>query len=430
MHVQRAQQLGAATDREKMFIAMAAAFFDPSGSDYWSRINRWESAARDLFRAYPADLDAAAFYCLAHLATSPPGGGTTHQDSVAKILAGILARQPAHPGAVHYLIHANDAAGREHESLDVVGRYAEIAPHNPHALHMPTHIFVRLGNWPAVIEGNLKAADAALEHPAGDQHQWVWDEFPHALEYLIYAALQRGDDSTAYNATLRLQSTPSLEPSFKTAFHLSSIPARYALERQAWAEAARLQPRPVEGLEWDRFPWPEAITWYARGLGAVRSGNPVDAALAERRLTELRGVAEQAGETLFARNIEILRLQVAAWLAHANGSVTEALEQMRAAVTLEAETPKHAVTPAPTLPASEVLGDLLMEIGRPAEALAAYRVSLEQSPGRLNSLAGAVRAALAAGDTASAKAWSDQIRAQVVDGSPRRGLAFTASAQS
>ena len=262
--------------------------------------------------------------------------------------------------------------GRDNESLDAARRYAEIAPRNPHALHMPTHIFVRLGLWTEVIEGNVAAAEAALQAPAGDRQQWVWDEFPHAIEYLLYAQLQVGNDTAAEHAMTRLQGTTDLEPTFKTAFHLSSIPARYLLERRDWAGAARLEPRPEPGLSWDRFPWPEAVTWFARGIGAARSGDAEGARIAEVRLEQLRDASEGLGESLFARQTEIQRLGVAAWLAHALADQEEAVRLMEQAATLEASAPKPPVTPAPTLPARELLGDLLLELDRPADALSAY----------------------------------------------------------
>jgi tetratricopeptide (TPR) repeat protein len=422
--VQRAKELGAPTARERGFIDVAEAFFDPAAGDYWARIGRWEAAARDLHARFPDDHEAAVYYALAHLAAAPASGGTEHQDAAAEILGRVLAKQPMHPGAVHYTIHANDVAGREAKSPEVVRRYLEIAPHNPHALHMPTHIFTRRGEWADVIEWNRQAAEAALEHPAGDEGQWVWDEFPHALEYLVYAHLQRGDDAAALEAMRRLENTQKLQPSLKTAFNLSSIPVRYALERKAWSEAAGLPARPgATALPWDRFPWPEAVTWYARGVGAIRSGNPDGGVEAEARLNVLRGVAEQAGEELFARQIEVLRLQVAAWLAHSGGDDGRAVQLMRAAANLEAATPKHAVTPAPTLPALEVLGDLFMEMGRSSEALEAYRAALASAPGRFNSLAGAARAARSAGDTAVARDYYRQLQGGAVADSPRPELA-------
>jgi tetratricopeptide (TPR) repeat protein len=293
---------------------------------------------------------------------------------------------------MHYLVHANDVPGRERELLDITRKYEEMAPRNPHALHMPTHIYTRLGDWEGVIRGNLKAADAALDHPAGDRGQYVWDEFPHAIEYLVYAYLQKGAYGDAAAQLDRLRNTRNLEPSFKTAFHLASTPARYALERRDWDSAYALAARDPESLDWDRFPWPEAIARFTHGLGAAHLGRLPEARTAERRLQALETGAGNAGEELFARSIEVLRLELGAWIAHVEGREEQSVARMRQAAELEEATPKHAVTPAPTLPAQELLGDLLMEQGKQGEAFAAYRRSLELYPNRLNSLRGAAAA--------------------------------------
>jgi tetratricopeptide (TPR) repeat protein len=427
--VLKAQQAGGTTERERMFIAAAAAFFEPGVPDYWARIGRWADAMAALHSTYPDDPEAAAFHALALLATAPPSGGSDHHEAAAAVLETILREHPAHPGAVHYTIHASDVTGRERASLDVVESYDAIAPRNPHALHMPTHIFVRLGDWQRVIEGNTRAAEAALANPAGDRGQWVWDEYPHAIEYLVYAYLQIGDDSAALRVWTELEGTADLQPTFKTAFHLSSIPARYALERRAWGEAARLEARRHPGLDWDLFPWPEAVTWFARGIGAARSGSGDGARAAESRLAQLREAGAVSGEDLFTRQTEVLRLGVAAWLAHVEGNGASAVDLMQQAVALEAATPKHAVTPAPTLPAAELLGDLLLELNRPEEALAAYRASLDAEPNRFNSLAGAARAASLAGDSGAAAAYRSRLRAQATAGSPREELRKTAGSE-
>ncbi len=395
--VQKAEALDPPTERERLFLAAAAAFFqEPASTDYWQRIRRWEEATEKIYAAFPQDPEAAVFYALALLATAPSDRiSRDHSDRAAAILLKVYAQNPDHPGAMHYLIHANDVPGRERESLEILHKYETIAPHNPHALHMPTHIYTRLGDWDRVISGNLQAADAALEYPAGDHGQYVWDEFPHALEYLIYAYLQRGDDDKAAAQLQRLQTTAHLEPTFKTAFHLASTQARYALERRDWKAAMSLIRRQPATLNWDRFNWPEAVTWFARGYGAARENNLAEAQQAEKRLGELEATASTAGEILFARNIQVLDLEVSAWLAQAQHETKSAETLMRQAADLEAATPKHAVTPAPTLPASELLGDLLLEQKQPAEALVAYQRSLGLYPRRFNSLLGAARAARA-----------------------------------
>ena len=419
--VQKATLLQPPTERERLFVAAAEAFFlDPASSDYWLRIRRWEQAAEKVYNSFPDDPEAAAFYALAHLATAPSDAiSRAHADRAAEILLRIYQRNPDHPGAMHYLVHANDVPGRERELLEITRKYELAAPRNPHALHMPTHIYTRLGDWDAVIRGNLRAAEAALEHPAGDHGEFVWDEFPHTLEYLIYAYLQKGADESAAAQLKRLRATARLEPSLKTAFHLSSTQARYALERRAWDEAVSIVPREPASLDWDRFAWPEAIAVFTRGLGAAHLGRGDEARAAVRRLEELEESTRKAGEGLFERNVRVLRLEVRAWLAHSEGEKETAVSLMREAAELEASTPKAPVTPAPTLPGYELLGDLLVEQKKPAEGLASYKRSLELYPRRFNGLLGAARAARAIGNKSVARSYYRQLL-EVAESKSRR----------
>lgn len=419
--VQRAKALQPATDWERLFVAAAEAFFlEPASSDYWLRIRRWEQAMEKAYAYFPEDPEVSAFYALAHLATAPSGTiSRAHSDRAAEILLRLYKRKPDHPGAIHYLVHANDVPGREWESLEITRKYEAVAPRNPHALHMPTHIYTRLGEWNGVIRGNLRAAEAALEYPAGDHGEFIWDEFPHAIEYLVYAYLQKGADDAAAGQLKRLRATAGLEPTFKTAFHLASTQARFALERRDWNEAARIVPREPATLDWDRFTWPEAIARFARGLGAAHLGNVSEARADGARLYELEAATRKAGEDLFARNIRVLRLELNAWVAHAEGQKESSLALMREAADLEASTPKPAVTPGPTLPASELLGDLFMEQKQPAEALLAYKRSAELYPRRFNGLLGAARAARAAGDASLASTFYRNLL-EVAEGGTRQ----------
>jgi len=404
--VERARTLAPATERERLFVDAAAAFFqEPESADYWARIRRWELAMERVFNAFPQDPEATAFYALALLALPPAdtAAARANRERAAKLLLSVYQRNPDHPGAMHYLVHADDAPGREHDSPEIIRKYAMIAPRNAHALHMPTHIYTRLGDWNAVISGNRAAADAALESPAGDSGQYVWDEFPHAIEYLVYAYLQKGADDSALAQLGRLRGTERLQPTFKTAFHLASTSARYAVERHAWSEARALVPRDPPALAWDRFPWAEAVTWFARGLAAAHQGNADEARAAVTRLKLLDTAATRSGEDLFARNIRILRLEVSAWLAQLERDTASSVALMHQAADLELATPKHPVTPAPTLPAYELLGDLLAEQSRPRDALVAYQRSLELYPQRFNSLVGAARAARASGSPSLAR---------------------------
>jgi len=396
--VERAQALKPPTERERMYVAMVAAFFEePASIDYWLRIRRWADATARLHAAFPDDPDAIALQALALLATTPADRVTrANADAAAKLLLALNARYPEHPGAMHYMVHANDVPGREHESLEITRHYEAVAPDNAHALHMPTHVYTRLGDWEGVVRGNLRAAEAALKVPAGDKGQYVWDEFPHAIEYLVYGYLQQGDLTRATAQRDRLLATHALQPSFKTAFHLASAQARIPLARRDWANAAALAPRtPASGIAWDKFPWPDATLWFAHGLGSAHLHRTADAQAAHDQLVALEAKATAAQEMLFARNIAMLRLELEAAIAQAGGRNDEALARLREAAALEAATPKHPVTPGPLLPADELLGDLLMDLGRPAEAQAAYRSALAHWPGVRHSIEGERRATAA-----------------------------------
>ena len=403
---QKAKSLAPPTERERLFVSAAEAFFvQPESNDYWLRIRRWEDASQKAYAALPNDPEIALFYALSHLATTPAAGSLRkNADESAAIILKVYKQNPDHPGAMHYLVHANDVPGREHELLEITRKYDEIAPNNPHALHMPTHIYTRLGDWDGVIKGNLRAADAALMYPAGEKGDQVWDEFPHAIEYLIYAYLQQGNDAAALTQLKRLQNTQHLEPSFKAAFHLTSTQVRYALERREWNEALQIKPRTPEYLDWDKYMWPEAIAQFAHGLGAAHVGKFEEVPPTVARLTELEGVAKNAGEDLFARSIKVLNLELTGWTAHAQGQRERGVEILKEAAALEAATPKHSVTPGPTLPASELLGDAYLEQKNPTAALAAYEESLKRYPKRYHSLLGATQAARAAGDSKHAQA--------------------------
>ena len=422
--VREARRRVAEEGRESMFVAAAEAFFLPEEElDYWARIERWADATTELFGAYPDDREVRAFFALAHLATASRGDAAAHHEEAAAVLATVLDEEPTHPGAVHYTIHANDFDVREHESLDVVRSYGSIAPRNAHALHMPTHIFVRLGEWDRVVEGNERAAEAALRQRVGPNGEYVWDEFPHAIEYMVYAQLQRADDAAALELIRVLDRTPDLQPSFKTAFHFASTAARYAVERQDWARAAALPSRTPPGLDWDAFPWPEAIVWFARGLGAAHlPGHEADVTESLSRLTLLATRATEMGEPVFAAQIEILWLEVAAWQSFAAGDRDGAVRALGDAARLERRTPKHPVTPGATLPALELLGDLYLAMDEPALARDAYDESSRHVPGRFNTILGLARASAALGDVESARAHYEALSSGAAPSSTRAGV--------
>ena len=395
--VRKAQELGVETEREASLVAAAEAFFrDPESAEWWTRIQHWSEAMDQAYAARPNDIETAAFYALSQLAVGQVAPDRmAYHGRAAEVLLSIYEREPTHPGAIHYTIHANDVDTRAGESIEVVRSYGNIAPDVPHALHMPTHIFVRLGAWPEVIEWNLKSAAAALKYPAADG---ISHHYAHALDYLAFAYLQRGEDEKA--GAIIEEVSAEEEPfqgTFISAFHLASMPARYAVERRAWDDARAITPGTPASVAWERFWWAESISWFARGLGALHGGEAAEAERAEERMIALRDAARAAGEEAFAEYIEIDRLVLAAWRAHGAGQSEQALERAREAVELEATTQKHPVTPGALYPSQEALGDLLLAMERPQEALSAYEGSLATWPGRFNSLLGAARSAKAAG---------------------------------
>jgi tetratricopeptide (TPR) repeat protein len=409
--IQRAKSQRPISKREELLINAVEGFFqNPESTDYWARIQAWKEGMEIAYSSFPEDNEVAAFYALALLATVPPDKiSSPNNKQAADILLKILEENPDHPGAMHYLIHANDTPGREKESIEILKKYYEIAPNNPHALHMPTHIYTRLGEWNEVINGNIKAANAALNFPAGDKGQYIWDEFPHAIEYLTYALLQTANDEEAASQLKHLRETDNLEPTFKTAFHISSTRARYTLEREAWNEAALINPLEPVSIDWDRYPWPEAIGWFARGIGSVHTGNSIESKRSQQRLAELENTAFEKKEVLFARNIKVLWLELSAWIVNERSLHDSAITLLTQAAEIESSTPKHAVTPAPTIPAYELLGYLLFANGKFKDALMAYQNSLEMFPKRFNSLLGAARSSLALKDKSGASLFYQQL---------------------
>jgi tetratricopeptide (TPR) repeat protein len=376
--------------REAHLIEATGAFFrDPESANYLTRIERWAEGMRVAHEASPDDLDTAALYALSRIAiASIAEDRAAHIDEAETVLRRVFDASPTHPGGVHYAIHASDVDGRADRAIDRVAVYGDIAPDVAHALHMPTHIHVRLGDWAAAIAWNRRSADAALLTPVGDR---VSTHHIHALDYMLYAALQQGDDALAREVLDEAIGTDRYQEGFAAAFHLAIMPARFAVERRAWDEAAALDPTIHRYLSWDRYAWPQATIWFGRGLGAAHTG-ALDAALeAEAHMTALRERAADAGERELVTFIEIDRLVLASAIAHANGDDQAAIALLREATALEASVEKHPVTPGALLPPYEALGDLLLELGQYAEAQAAYEASDRRWPGRYNTLVGAMR---------------------------------------
>jgi tetratricopeptide (TPR) repeat protein len=377
-------------DREARLIEATGAFFrDPESADYWTRIGRWADGMRDAYEAHPDDLDTAALYALSRIAIASIAEDRFALFTEAEtVLQRVFDASPTHPGGIHYAIHATDVDGRADRAVDRVAVYGDIAPQVPHALHMPTHIYVRLGAWPDVIAWNRRSADSALAAPVGDR---VSFHHIHALDYMLYAALQQGDDALAREVLDEALGMDPYQDAFPAAFHLAIMPARFAVERRAWDEAATLDLEAHPYLTWDRYAWPQATRWFARGLGAAHSGALEGARDAEARMVGLRDRAGDAGEREIVTFIEIDRLVLAAAIARADGDAEGAIALLEEAAALEGSVEKHPVTPGALLPPYEALGDLFLELGRYAEARAAYEASDRRWPGRYNTLLGAMR---------------------------------------
>jgi tetratricopeptide (TPR) repeat protein len=344
------------------------------------------------------------FYALALDATAPPTDKTyANQLRAGAILEKVYAEQPDHPGVAHYLIHSYDAPPLAPRGLVAARGYARIAPSVPHAQHMPSHIFTRLGLWRESIESNRASADAGKAYSARLGKDTVWDQTLHALDYLVYAYLQTGQDRRARSVLEELGAMQRADPeSFVAAYAYAAIPARVALEQHRWSDAATLGPASTV-FPWDRFAWAEAITTFARAIGAARTGDAAAARAEAQKLEGYRASLIAAKQTYWADQVKVQQGAAAAWALRAAGKDDEALALMRAAADLEDSTEKHPVTPAPVVPARELLGDMLLELKRPAQALVEYEVSSSREPNRLNGLFGAARAAELSGTADKAR---------------------------
>ena len=398
----------AQTDRERLLIEATAAFFrDPDTADYWTRMARWAEGMEQAYEGHPDDLDTAALYGLSRVALAQVVRNRDPLlDEAERVLRKVFEAAPMHPGGIHYSIHATDVDGRAGNALDMVKAYGDIAPNVPHALHMPSHIYVRLGHWPEVIDWNVRSAKAALNFPVGDR---VSLHHIHALDYKLYGLLQQANDDRAHEVLREAMTTAPYQDDFIVAFHKAIMPARYAVERRAWESAARVRPDRPDYLSWERYGWPRAISWYARGMGALKTGDLESAREAEKEIVALRDQAREAGEQAFETYIEVDRLILSGWLAWADGDHDAAVAFIREAAKLEPTVEKHPVTPGAMYPPYEALGDLLMELDRPGEALDAYEAGDAIWPGRRNTLLGATRAARALGDDDQARAFYERL---------------------
>ena len=394
--VEKAKAIGAKTQRERDYIAAIEVFYkDSDAVPHRVRAIAWRNAMEQLAARYPEDREAAIFYALALIATASPFDKSyTNQKQAAEILNRILPEQPDHPGIAHYLIHSYDSPLLAILALPAARSYAKIAPASPHALHMPSHIFTRLGLWDESIQSNLASAAAARNHLAKTLPGATSQDELHAMDYLAYAYLQTCRDEEAKHDVDQAASVSRVDQQvFQAAYAFAAIPARYALERRRWSTAAGLQVHPA-WFPWARFPYAESITHFAQALGSARSGNVVSAQSGIAELTRIEQALRSSQQGYdWASRVRVQRLTVAAWVEHAKGNQEAALRSMRAAADLEDSTEKHPVSPGPVLPARELLGDLLMELDQPARALLEFEKVLQTSPNRFNAIYGAGRAA-------------------------------------
>jgi hypothetical protein len=408
--IELGRTLDAPTQREKDYIEAIAAYYDHYGEKtYPVRMRALSDAFEALAARYPNDDEAQIFNAL-YLASSQAPTDKTYvrAKKAGDILNQQFAKHPDHPGAAHYLIHAFDYPSLAALGINAAICYADIAPDASHAAHMPSHIFTRVGAWKQSIDTNIRSIAAAKIEKNDSQ-------ILHDLDYMEYANLQLGRDIAAADI-VKLASTYSASVQ-NAIFTRAAIPARYALERNQWSDAARL-PDPAQS----KFPWTEAMIYYARGLGSARAGNPADAAENVTHLEQIRD-SLKTENTYWSTEVEVQRATVAAWISYAGGSRDQALSQMRSAADLEDSSEKNVVTPGRILPARELLADMLLDANYTVEALTEYENSLKRDPKRFRSFAGAARAAVASNKASEAQTYYASIVGMVDSKSSRDALA-------
>ena len=407
--IEKGRQMGARTERERDYLEAVAAYYE----DFGKRSERERQLARArayeaLAAKYPNDDEAQIFYAL-YLAGTQQASDQSYAAyrKAAAILEKQFAKHPDHPGVAHYLIHSYDAPPLAPQGVPAARRYADIAPDAPHALHMPSHIFTRVGAWADSVATNRRSATAAAK---GSEP----DEALHAMDYMTYAYLQIARDGDARKTLDEARTVTGVNPARLTApYALAAMPARYALERGAWGEAARLVP--TAGA----YPVTAAMTHFARAVGAARSGDPAAAQKEGERIGALRDELRATMSDYWANEVEVMRLVSAAWAALAQKKTAEALGLMRQAADIEDRNEKSIVTPGRLLPARELLGDMLLEVKQPADALKEYEASQLREPNRYRGLYGAGQAAAQSGQREKARFYYSRLVEQAGGGDAR-----------
>ncbi len=412
--IEKGRAVGAKSQRERDYLdALAAMYTDYEKIDHRTRLVAYAKAMEGLAQRYPNDEEAQIHYALALNTSASPADKTyANQLKGAAILEPIAQRQPQHPGVAHYLIHLYDYPAIAEKGLDAARRYAKIAPAAPHAQHMPSHIFTRVGYWKESISSNVESARSAKDGKD-------FDEQLHAMDYMVYAYLQLGQDKKASAVIDEMSSVTGINPGrFVSPYALAVSPARYMIERSDWKGAAELKVRPSQ------FAYADAMTHFARALGAARSDNPEAAKADITRLGELRDKLREAKDAYWSEQVDIQAQVASAWVLYAEGKHDEALTAMSAAADAEDKTEKHPVTPGVPKPARELYGVMLLERGMAKEALAAFEATLKKEPNRLGAYVGAAKAAEGSGEKAKLRAYCEKIVAMAGDAdSTRRDVA-------
>ncbi len=400
--LKKAQSLHPTTDRERDYIAALRAFYRKKG-DHEERAKAYSQAMKGVYQRYPGDREAAAFYALSLLASEPDSDTTfANRKKAAAVLETLFKEEPNHPGVAHYLIHSYDKPQLAELGLAAARSYAEIAPAAPHALHMPSHIFARLGLWQDDIDSNLASIAAtrktAAMHMGGEGHQF------HAMDFLVYAYLQSGREADAERVIEEVKALPPMKDMYGEgydphAYALTKFPALDALELHHWTKAAALTPAP--GAD----SGDKAITYWARAIGAARSGNVAEARKDIAELQSLRQEMLKNKKTSWAQVVEDAQKEAGAWVAHAEGKDEEAVKTLRAIAEEEESTGDEPED----IPAREMLADLLLETKHPDQALAEYEADLKFNPNRFNGLYGAASAAEMSGKNEKAAGYYAQL---------------------
>lgn len=405
-----AQSLRPATGIAADYINAITLFYkDWTHTTHKARGLDYEKAMEEMYKKYPGDKEVSIFYALALVAVADPADKTySNQLKAGKILEAFYPGQPNHPGIVHYIIHSYDSPPLAHLALDAARKYAAIAPSSAHAQHMPSHIFTRLGLWDEAIQSNTAAAASAKCYAENTGLAGHWDEELHAIDYLVYAYLQKGENRKAKEQVDYLAGFNNVSPvNFKVLYAFAASPARYYLENKMWKEAAVMEMQ--KGFPWAKFPWQKAIIHFTRLLGHANTGN---AALAKKELDTMRQLYDTivAQKDMYkAGQVQIQIKTGEAWISYAEGNVEAALHQMTEAVSMEDKTEKAPVTPGEVLPAKQLLADMLMNAGDFKAALVAYEEDLAKHPNRFNSLYGAAKASEKITEKAKAEKYYRQL---------------------